>query len=217
MTSEYPKIDTLFERGEDFAVDDRKLRRAEFGLVSSWLVTEKIDGTNIRVSLTQDSEGSWIRRFGGRTDRAQIPAALVERLDALFPVEKLKSVCRGDELYSFTLYGEGYGAKIQKGGGDYSPTPEFALFDVRVGEWWLEWKDVCDVAHKLGIQTVPVWGASATIGAVSHFVKSAFPSDIGMAQAEGVVCRTIPTLYDKRGHPLKWKLKTKDFIAGKRR
>ena len=31
------------------------------------------------------------------------------------------------------LYGEGYGAKIQKGGGNYRADQDFVLFDVRVG------------------------------------------------------------------------------------
>ena len=74
--------------------------------------------------------------FGGKTDNAQIPAPLVARLNERFlPLADMLS-----EMFEngACLYGEGYGAKIQKGGGNYRPDQDFVLFDVRVGEWWLE-------------------------------------------------------------------------------
>jgi len=49
----YPKIETLFKRDETFRVTD-KLRLPEFALVREWLVTEKVDGTNIRVVYLPD-------------------------------------------------------------------------------------------------------------------------------------------------------------------
>ena len=47
-----------------------------------WTWTEKVDGTNIRVHW--DGENV---TFGGRTDRAQIPAVLVARLQNIFKKE----------------------------------------------------------------------------------------------------------------------------------
>ena len=45
----YPKIETLFERDKDtFKVTD-KIRLPEFEMIDNWLITEKIDGTNVRV------------------------------------------------------------------------------------------------------------------------------------------------------------------------
>ena len=46
----YSKIDTLFDRGSDFRVDEARVRRPEFLVPREWAVTEKIDGTNVRVS-----------------------------------------------------------------------------------------------------------------------------------------------------------------------
>ena len=43
---EYHKIDTLFERDENFVVDTGKLKQPVLGTISQWDVTEKIDGTN---------------------------------------------------------------------------------------------------------------------------------------------------------------------------
>ena len=54
-----------------------------------------------------------------------------------------------------TLYGEGFGAKIQKGGGNYIPNGQsFILFDVVIDGWLLQRKNVQDIATKLGIDTV---------------------------------------------------------------
>lgn len=69
----------------------------------SWIVQEKVDGTNIRVL----KDG----KFAGRTEVSSIPPFLLKRLEMLFPKEKLRSVF-GDK--DFILFGEGYGNKIQK-------------------------------------------------------------------------------------------------------
>ena len=44
-----------------------------------------------------------------------------------------------------TVYGEGYGAKIQSGG-MYRQDQAVIVFDVRVGPWWLSDENVADVA-----------------------------------------------------------------------
>ncbi len=99
---------------------------------NKWIFTEKVDGTNIRIEWVRNVS----RKFGGRTDNAQIPAPLFEKLEELFPLEKLDSAIKTEDADFLTLYGEGYGAKIQKGGGYYkSDGVGFVLFDVLVGGW----------------------------------------------------------------------------------
>ena len=44
----YPKIETLFKRDEKFNITD-EIRCPEFDNIKKWLITEKIDGTNIRI------------------------------------------------------------------------------------------------------------------------------------------------------------------------
>ncbi len=51
---------------------------------------------------------------------------------------------------------------------------------------------------------------------IVELVRTPFPSKIGTATAEGVVARPIETLFDKRGERVIIKLKTRDFVAGKR-
>jgi len=216
---EYPKIETLYNRDMDTFKVTRELRCPEFGLIERWALTEKIDGTNVRIFLKADGSVT----FGGRTSKAQMPTHLLEYLQATFPAEKVAAAF--DHGTEATLFGEGYGPKIQKGG-NYSPVVRFRLFDVVVlglggRPWWLEWDDVEDVAGKLGIETVPVvhvydgpltWdGLRGLVGSKS-IVARLDEGDPDHIQ-EGIVARTRPMLLTRRGYPLRWKLKVKDFLA----
>ena len=71
------------------------------------------------------------------------------------------------------LFMEGYGAKIQKGGGKYTKNQEFVLFDVKIDGWWLRRKDVEDIGNKLGIKVVPIVGRG-TLHEMIKFVRDAF-------------------------------------------
>ena len=232
----YPKIETLFDRDPStHKVIIGQLRRPEFGLVDQWLVTEKIDGTNIRVEVELGDmivgmvaafEGDIIPTevtFKGRTDRASIPAFLLDKLQEMFPPELFEKAF-DEDVGSVILFGEGYGARIQKGGGDYRDGVNFRLFDVVIrGEderaWWLKWEDVEDVARKLGIQTVPVMAYNATTDQAIGMGQSSWLSVVADAETkndttrhpEGIVARTEPALFDRRGARLIWKLKERDF------
>lgn len=211
--TEYHKIETLFERDEKtFVVNPHQLKSPVLATISHWDVTEKIDGTNIRVMIDEAGEVS----FGGKTDNAQLQADFLQKLYKMFPADKMKEVFWLDGVPTkAVLYGEGYGAGIQKGS-TYRPDKSFILFDVLIADrWWLDWTNVKDVAGKLGIDTVPYLGRM-TLEQIIELVKPGFPSKIGTAIAEGVVARPIEPLFDKRGKRVIIKLKTKDFIAGKR-
>lgn len=211
---EYPKINTLFERNKStFVVDPSTLKASVLGTIKEWDVTEKIDGTNIRVMLSLSGEVS----FGGRTNTAQIPGDLVQYLVKTFQQETLRAALWLDSTPTeAVLYGEGYGPGIQKGGGFYRDNKGFILFDVLIGgKWWLDRKAVNGVANKLGIDVVPYLGRM-TIDQIVELVRVPFQSKLGTAIAEGVVARPIETLYDKRQERIIIKLKTKDFVIGKR-
>lgn len=207
--NEYPKIETLYERDE--ATHKLKpelvLKNRTYSLIKTWQFTEKIDGTNIRVSW--DFAARKIT-LGGRTDSAQIHADLVRWLYENVSVDRLAEVFPDVDA---VIFGEGYGAGIQKGGGGYSATKKLIIFDVLVGEkWWLNWESVTDVAGKLGLGVVPLIG-EMTLEAATEFARAGFASRLngGQIQAEGIVGRTAEPLFDKKGHRLIVKLKTKDF------
>lgn len=208
----YPKIETLLNRDEKtFGVIKGSWRLPEFEYLRNnmWLWTEKIDGTNIRVDWikpSDEAEGKIV--FGGRTDNAQIPAFLLEKLMGLFPTKKFL------ELYpdiDMALYGEGFGARIQKGGGNYiSDGVDFALFDVRIQEWWLERENIEDIATKLGIGTVPIINEGTLEEAIT-IMEDGFESKWGTFLMEGFVIRPKISLANRRGHRILGKIKHKDF------
>ena len=211
---EYHKINTLFERDKGtFMVDPAKLKSPVLGTIREWDVTEKIDGTNIRVMLSESGEIS----FGGRTNSAQIPADLIQYLIRMFQQDNLKAAMWRDGVPTQAiLYGEGYGPGIQKGGGLYRAAKGFILYDILVGgKWWLDRAAIIDVAQKLSIDVVPYLG-TWTLDRIVEHVRNPFPSMLGTAMAEGIVARPIETLFDKRMERIIIKLKTKDFVAGKR-
>jgi len=225
----YPKIDTLYNRGDDFKVipDEDHLRLKEAALIRRWTVTEKIDGTNTRIIFEPNCmEGGCATEvigptvfYGGRTDKTDPSMferlGLVDLFDKVFTVDKLAAAFP-DMDGPVVLFGESYGPKIN-GGGAYSSVPSFRLFDVLVGNWWLERSSVEDIAAQLDIKAVPVWGYKTGLGGIVELVRQGFPSFVSMEEgdgermAEGIVARTEPLLLRRNGKPLVIKLKTKDF------
>lgn len=207
----YPKIYTVYKR--DPGTKYRTLLLNQFALPEfeyladlEWGWTEKIDGTNVRVVWTPD-EGAPLS-FKGRTDKAQFPTFLYEKLQQMFTVEQF------GELYPdvpMTLYGEGFGARIQKGGGNYiSDGVSFILFDVMIGSYWLERENVEDIAAHLGIDVVPIVGQGSLHDAVK-LTRDGFQSLVGSQMAEGLVMRPSVELLTRRGHRVIAKIKHKDF------
>lgn len=208
---EYPKIETVWNRDEKSkAVIPGAWRLPEFALIKSWRATEKIDGTNIRVGLTDDGR----LNIGGRTDAAQVPTPLLAHLMATFTPDALKAKFPDTP---FTIFGEGYGPKIQNGGA-YRSTPGFRIFDVLVGEWWLLADGVADVAKTFGVPVVPDLGVIETVPTTSTELASVIDvsrtaqEDGGSGvRAEGIVVRAEPALFTRKGDRLMWKLKFRDF------
>lgn len=205
---EYPKIQSIFKRDEKthkFIEGDWTLPEFEFLKDNLWEATEKINGTNIRVSWSSVNK---VVKFGGKTDDAQIPTFLLDRLLELFPREKFESIYPD---ITITLYGEGYGAKIQKGGGKYIPDgQDFALFDVLIGTWWLYRSNVEDIASKLGIKCVPIVCYISLVSAI-EIVKNGILSHYGDFEAEGLVLKPQVMLVNRKGERIITKLKNKDF------
>ena len=203
---EYHKIVTVWER--DPATQHKRLiegkwAEPEFAYLADneWIWTEKVDGTNIRVMW----DGQKVT-FGGKTDAAQIYAPLIERLQQLFYAGALARIFDGPVC----LYGEGHGAKIQKAGGLYSATPEFALFDVLVGETWLERHNVEDIGNKLQCKIVPIVGRGPLTAAIEE-TRQGQQSVWGDFLSEGLVLRPSVELRNRRGHRVIAKVKHKDF------
>lgn len=205
---EYHKIDGLYKRDEEtkrLMPGVYRSEAVEFLKDCQWEFTEKIDGTNIRVFW----DGHNVT-FGGRTDRAQIPDRLMTVLEATFGGEVNEQIFEehfGDK--EVTLYGEGYGAKIQTGG-DYRPDNAFILFDVEISDMFLKREDVCAIARYFGVEVVPVV-LTGTLKEAEDFVKQRPSSTIGTAKMEGVVGRPKVELRGRRGERIIVKVKVRDM------
>jgi len=223
---EYPKINTIWKRDEKtHHVLEGDYSCPEFGAIDSWTVTEKVDGTNIRVIYHPPSKDAYERsmehpddwlQFRGKTDNAQIPPPLLAYLRETFTPEKLKPIFPEDTT-TVVLFGEGFGGKIQHGG-RYRKDESFVLFDVWIDGWWLEFPNVMDIANKLGIQHVPFLGIMTTdlaLQCVSYVMPAPLLSRIAEDKTfviEGIVATSHPMMmFRKGGVPIRWKLKVKDF------
>jgi len=204
----YHKIQTVFKRnGKTLLEGQYSLPEFEYLAGNQWTFTEKVDGTNIRILWEHGTV-----RFAGKTDNAQIHAGLVNCLREHFPDDStfVSAFPDCDSDSGVCLYGEGYGAKIQKGGRKYSADQEFVLFDVKVGDCWLQRRDVEDVAAKLSIDVVPVIG-QGTLAECVELVRGGFLSRWGDFEAEGVVARPTTELCTRSGQRIIAKLKCRDF------
>jgi len=210
--TEYTKIETVFERDMEGTkkLIEGKFRNetVEYLKDNRWIGTEKIDGTNIGIVW----DGHKVS-YQGRTERAQIPAHLTNKLIEMFGGtvnEELFEQKFGE--MQVILFGEGYGAKIQKGGGNYRSDISFILFDVYLPEQnlWLKRDAVEDIAKTFGIDVVPIVYEGDIKGAV-EFVKSKPKSTIGVADMEGIVCKPAVDMLDRMGRRLIVKIKVCDF------
>ena len=206
---EYTKIPNIFKRetfGKNRLIEGEYSSRELFYLKDAmWEFTEKIDGTNIRVVW----DGYRVS-FMGRTDKAQIPAHLLAKLEELFGGESK------EELFEQTfgkkeviLFGEGYGEKIQKGGGLYGPV-NFRLFDVNIDGFWLVQEAVDVIAEIFSIETAPFLFRGTLEDGV-RFIKSHPKSTLREAEMEGIVGRPMVQMFSRTGERIMVKIKCRDF------
>jgi len=209
----YHKIQSVFKR--DPATNHKTFLEGEwsedaFGYLAGndWLWTEKVDGTNIRVIW----DGTSVT-FGGRTERAQLYAPLVNFLQDTFTAERMAEQFPDGGA---VLFGEGYGARIQKGGGNYlQDRVGLILFDVVVGPWYLRLDSVHEVANAFGVPVVPAVGVGTLYEAI-NYTKTGFPSFCSEVShvAEGLVMRPLVDLFMRDGSRVITKVKHKDFPGG---
>jgi len=226
----FPKIETLFKRGDDFKLlDPLVFKNPAHEIIGRWMVTEKIDGMNIRVGMEYwpAGDGDDLISIAGRSDKAQLHPDLTKWIQAHIMPGSFRDLFQettppGTEM---VLFGEGYGAGIQKGG-HYSEEKKFMLFDValRFPEdtrvLWLPDDAVTSFASRLGIERAPILQVNADMPWIIQLVRGGFASLVSMEDhdagpAEGIVARPCVPLFDARGNRIIIKLKTKDFTGGK--
>lgn len=201
---EYPKINSLWKRADDHSFIVGEHSCEEFASINKWRVEEKIDGTNIVVSYTDNKPS-----FRGRTKDSMIPAHLLSYLEGHFTADRLAKVF--PENKHMLLYGEGYGHKIQTGD-FYRTDVGFMLFDVIVDRWWLTRESVKEMGEQLELPVPPDLGVMKE-DEIIEFVKSKPQSrcSIKPQVLEGIIARSEPVMLFRNGRPIIWKLKVRDF------
>ena len=206
---QYEKIETVFCRDTNgtkrLVLNDYRNPTIAYLKDNMWLFTEKVDGTNIRIHW----DGHKVE-FGGRTDKAQIPGPLLNKLNEMFmttEAEELFEQTWGDK--DVILFGEGYGPKIQNGG-NYRSDVSFILFDVLVGNNYQEREWVEKTAQMFNIDVVPIVLTGTIQDGIDYVMKHP-RSTMGTAMMEGVVGRPMIELRDRRGERVIVKIKWEDF------
>ncbi len=216
---EYHKIQTVYLRDPDNnhkTLLDGEYAKPEFETLKDilWVLTEKIDGTNIRIMW----DGSTVT-FGGKTDKAAIPSFLLKTLQETFTPEKMKVIFHdmpdNPSGYNICLYGEGYGHKIQKDGDDYNPDKaDFIWVDCRINnELWVTRECLISIAGQLEIEIVPIIGFGTLSDAVD-LARKGFKSEIAHNKdyvAEGLIMKPSIELGNRMGARIITKIKYKDF------
>ncbi len=178
-------------------------------------------------------------RIAGKTDNAQIPPKLDKFMKENYPNDKvlaalgLKDYIPVEEWAKhkwvaedgvtpnydsipniYTIYGEGYGAGIQKAGGNYIKNGVgFIVFDVKVNDIYLLTSARDEITTKLGAPIVPFIG-NFTLDEAIDFVRKGFKSTIAENKdyiAEGLVLRPAYGLKNRMGKRLIVKVKYEDF------
>jgi hypothetical protein len=229
----YEKTPNLFARYKEKPLigkyDSSQLMLPSFEKVDplKWSFFEKIDGMNIRIILRRDSEtGGLSVLVKGRSDKANIPGDLLDTIHEMATnrSEPLEALVGDDVTAGITLYGEGYGPGIQKGGGDYRQDKGFVLFDIarwiNDGEtqYYLLREDVEDIAENCRLTVAPQVFAGKSLEYAVRETRKGFLSRLanfkgGYRQAEGIIGQAEGLFHFFNGSlkRLKFKLKTKDF------
>jgi len=229
MWTEYTKIDTIAKRdldGNKRLIDGTFRDPAiEYLQNVKFEATEKANGTNVSIHW----DGHMVS-IHGRTGSAQLPVDLMTMLSACFGGDATEQVFEqlfptksfyddsgekvaSDVVTEATIYGEGIGPKIQKAGKLYGDQYRFLVFDIKVGNTYLEHSNPFykQIIRAFGLEEVPTL-QDMTPNEAIEFVKSKPRSWINAnAPMEGVVLRPKVRLYGPDGSRLIVKVKAKDY------
>lgn len=205
---EYQKIETLYKFDNETKRFVPKIYNPIVEYLSNcpWLVSEKIDGTNIRVRW----DGHKVE-WSGRTDKSDLPKEVAALLQEKFGDAEIVF----EQLFAdkdVILFMECYGGKIQ--GGLYGGKERLIGFDVMVNGTYLDKLCIHTIFQAFGIPTVPFYikmNLQECIDIVNNYNESSRFCQKGTTQIEGLVCVPTVRLYDHMGHRIIIKIKKKDL------
>jgi len=213
--TKYTKFSSPFVKDGKFINTEELVQKLPDG---DWIITEKIDGTNIRIIFTKpDEEGNRKCHIGSRklilnnADKSS-----KQYMDCLTEVNlhKLQEYFK-DVNSTVIIYGEGYGAGVQKGG-IYSSVKNFRVFDIRIGLAYQDFSHVQKVCVDNQLNLVPIVNTVNSVNYKDCVVallnnKNTLIKEGSGGASEGLVYKFEPVLLNKYGERLIFKIKFKDF------
>jgi hypothetical protein len=165
---------------------------------------EKIHGTSAHLSWR---EGKLHLHSGGASSAAFM---------GLFDLAKLVEAFGKLGHANVTVYGEAYGGSVMKMRPTYGPTLRFVVFDVQIGDTWLNVPNAEDVAHKLGLEFVAYEKVAAEVAVLDferdRSSRQAIRNGMGDGHhAEGIVIRPLQELIRSNGERVIAKHKRLEF------
>ena len=202
----YPKINSLYKRDQETnKLIIGNLSMPEFACIQEWDLYEKIDGTNIRVIIDNDTV-----EFRGRNNvDDNIPPHLLEHLTNRYTMDTLTPFLGKKAI----IFGEAFGHKIQGCGGAYvngDPIVKFHAFDVLLYNRWMQQDEIRGLLNTIDIECAPLVRYHINLSNPPFFMglPSIFNPDLIM---EGVIARPAREMLTTHGERVIWKLKHKDF------
>jgi len=167
---------------------------------------EKIHGTSARITW-HGLDGNLTFSSGGAKHET-----FVSIFDTFTLHEKFKELGHDNVV----IYGEAYGGKMRRMSESYGKELKFAVFEVKVGDFWLSVPNAADVAGKLGLEFVHYAEVSTNLDELNHQRDAdsvqAVRNGIGEGKMrEGVVLRPLQEFVDLNGNRIIAKHKRDDF------
>lgn len=183
-------------------------RNTEILLFKECYALEKIHGTSANIKWKDEK----VIFFSGGEKH--------EKFIKLFDEKKLSK--KFEELFDcdVVVFGEAYGGKCQGMSETYGKELKFIVFDVKVGDNWLDVPNAHKVATKLGLEFVDYHKVFTDINSLNNErdtpSKQAFRNGCGNDKLrEGVVLRPLMELKKNNGERIIVKHKREEFLETK--
>lgn len=205
----YPKIGSLYlfdNTIKKYLPDVYANKSVELLKDYQWYFTEKVDGTNLR--LVWDG---YNLTYGGRTLNANLNnKKRKEYVESNLVNKDIETIL--EQLFKekeVVIYGELFGGDV--GIANYSNEYQFRVFDIWVDGYWLEYKNIVEIANNLSFNVVPIV-LNGTIEDGVNFVKNINKSELSETGVfEGIVGKPIGDFYDRNGERIIVKIKKTHF------
>jgi hypothetical protein len=170
---------------------------------------EKVHGTSAHVSISTTINGPLsISLFSGGEKQALF--------ESLFDLQELSEKFLLLGRPQVRIYGEAYGGKCQGMRATYGGALRFIVFDVQIGDWWLDVPNAEQVATGLGLEFVPYAKVSTDLASLDaerdRDSEVAIRRGMGAGhKREGIVLRPLIEVTKNNGSRIIAKHKREEF------